>query len=66
MCPGIGQSCEAQHCGAREYLYDDLQNVTLKADLIAEPPLDLWPKINARIELPDDVQEILVSGLNEQ
>ena len=61
--PGIRQSCEAQHCGAREYLYDDLQNVTLEADLTAEPPLDLWPRIIPRVDVPEDVEEILIKAL---
>jgi predicted nucleotidyltransferase len=61
--PGIRQSCQAQHCGQREHLCDDLQNVKLDAALIAEPPLELWPKVAARIELPADVREELVDPL---
>ena len=61
--PGIRQACHAQHCGRRHYLYDDLQNVRLDPSLVAEPPLELWPEIIARTELPDDVREDLVAGL---
>lgn len=61
--PGIRKSCQAQHCGRREYLYDDLQNVRLKPEVIAEPPLELWPKLVKRVELPDDVIEELVVPL---
>lgn len=61
--PGIRQSCQAEHCGRREYLCDDLRNVHLDPTLIAEPPLTLWPEIIIRVEIPDDVREILVAGL---
>jgi hypothetical protein len=61
--PGIRQACQAQHCGRREYLYDDLQNVRLDLSLIANPPLELWPEIVERTEIPDDVRDELVAGL---
>ncbi len=60
--PGIRQSCQAQHCGRREYLNDDFQNVRLDAALLAEPPLELWPEIIARTQLPNDVHEALVTA----
>ncbi len=61
--PGIRQSCQAQHCGRRKYLSDDLQNVHLDPALVTEPPLELWPEIIARTELPDDVREELITKL---
>jgi hypothetical protein len=61
--PGIHRACEAQHCGQREYLCDDLQNVKLDATVIAGPPLELWPKVAARIDLPGDVEKELVEPL---
>jgi hypothetical protein len=61
--PGIRQACQAQHCGRREYLYDDLQIVRLDPTLIAKPPLELWPEIIAHVEIPDDVREELVAAL---
>lgn len=61
--PGIRRACQAQHCGRREYLYDDLQIVRLDPTLIAKPPLELWPEIIARTEIPDDVREELVEPL---
>ena len=61
--PGIRQACQAQHCGRRKYLYDDLQIVRLDPTLIAKPPLELWPEIIARTEIPDDVREELVEPL---
>lgn len=61
--PGIRAACQAQHCGQREYLYDDLQVVCLDQALITSPPLDLWPKVVVRAEIPDDVQKELIAHL---
>lgn len=58
--PGARQSCEAQHCGRRQFLYDDLKNVRLDPGLVAAPPLDLWPEVVARVQLPDDVRDVLL------
>ena len=61
--PGVRQSCRARNCGQREFLCDDLQVITLEPELIAEPPLDLWPAVKARVELPSDVATILVEPM---
>jgi hypothetical protein len=61
--PGIRQGCEAQHCGRREFLSDDLQNLRLDPTLVAKPPLELWPEITARTEIPEDVRKELVEAL---
>jgi predicted nucleotidyltransferase len=61
--PGIRRACEAQHCGRREFLYDDLQNLRLATSLVTEPPLELWPNLIARTAIPDDVREELIAGL---
>ena len=58
--PGIRASCDARHCGRRAYLHDDLDDVMLNASLIKAPPLELWPKIVCRVELPGDVETQLV------
>jgi len=39
--PGIRTRCQAQHCGG--HLYDDLHLVKLPKQLIASPPLVIWP-----------------------
>lgn len=52
---GIRMSCRAQHCGRRQHLCDDLHVLNLSADIIAAPPLDLWPSVIVRDRLPDDV-----------
>jgi hypothetical protein len=61
--PGIRASCDARHCGRRAYLHDDLDDVMLNASLIKAPPLELWPKIVRRIELPRDVETRLVQPM---
>jgi hypothetical protein len=61
--PGIRASCDALHCGRRHYLHDDLETVCLAKDLIAAPPLELWPEIVARVPIPKDVEQALIVPL---
>jgi hypothetical protein len=56
-------ACLAQHCGRREHLNDDLHVVTLSKELIAAPPVDLWPNVIRRLSLPADVEALLLSEL---
>jgi hypothetical protein len=44
--------CHAQHCGQRDHLNDDLHIVTLSQELIASPPIELWPKVIRRLSVP--------------
>jgi hypothetical protein len=53
---GKRRSCEAQHCGHRPHLYDDLGAVHLSSGLVAAPPLVLWPTLSRRGALPADVE----------
>jgi hypothetical protein len=55
--------CRAQHCGQRAHLNDDLHIVTLSQELIALPPVELWPKVIRRISVPADVEEALLNKL---
>jgi predicted nucleotidyltransferase len=57
--PGVRVACDALHCGARPYLHDDLGTIELPATLVARPPLDLWPAVTSRCELPADVAQLL-------
>ena len=57
--PGIRVACDAQHCGRRPHLHDDLGVIRLLPELTAAPPLELWPKIVRRTELPADVERLL-------
>jgi predicted nucleotidyltransferase len=61
--PGIRASCDALHCGGRPYLHDDFLAVRLPEPLIAEPPLELWPQIVARVPLPEDIEVDLIQPL---
>jgi hypothetical protein len=58
--PGIRVACRAQHCGRREFLNDDLQDVNLSSSLVAAPPIALWPSVVRRIALPVDVDDVLL------
>lgn len=53
--PGIRRACEAQHCGG--HLYDDLHVIRLDPEIIASPPLELWPQVVVRQAVPPDVLE---------
>jgi predicted nucleotidyltransferase len=61
--PGIRKSCDALHCGRRHYLHDDLQALRLPQDLVAAPPIELWPAIVARVPVPEDVERELLLPL---
>ena len=56
-------ACRAQHCGLRPHLNDDLFVVTLSKELLASPPIELWPKVIRRLAAPDDLEEILLTKL---
>ena len=43
------RACLAEHCGRREHLNDDLRVVTLSNELLAAPPIELWPNIVRRV-----------------
>jgi hypothetical protein len=64
--PGIRMSCDALHCGARPYLHDDLHAIRLPKSLIAQPPIELWPKVITRVTPPEDVEAGLLVPLREQ
>ena len=55
--------CRALNCGRRQHLNDDLQIVTLAPGLIAAPPVELWPRIVRRTDVPADVERELLAAL---
>jgi predicted nucleotidyltransferase len=57
--PGIRLACDAEHCGRRLYLHDDFGVIRLPPGVTAAPPLELWPEIIRRTELPPDVERLL-------
>jgi hypothetical protein len=56
-------ACLAQHCGLREHLNDDFHVVTLSKELLAAPPVDLWPNVIRRLTVPPDVEALLLTEL---
>jgi hypothetical protein len=58
--------CHAQHCGQWDHLNDDLHIVTLSQELIASPPVELWPKVIRRLSVPVDVEEALLNKLDQK
>ena len=61
--PGIRARCFARTCGDRPYLYDDLDDLKLTRELVASPPLEVWPQVVRRVPIPADVESLLVSHL---
>ena len=61
--PGIRLSCDALHCAKRHYLHDDLRAIKLQPALIHAPPIELWPAVVARVEVPTDVEELLLKPI---
>jgi hypothetical protein len=57
------RACLAEHCGRREHLNDDFRVVTLSNELLAAPPIELWPNIVRRVMVPPDVEAILLTEL---
>ncbi|MGD0025824.1 MAG: hypothetical protein ABSC37_14595 [Xanthobacteraceae bacterium] len=56
-------ACHAQHCGRRDHLNDDLHVVTLPPEVIAAPPVELWPAVVRRVSVPADVEALLLADL---
>jgi hypothetical protein len=58
-------ACLAQNCGRREHLNDDLHVVTLSKELLAGPPIDLWPNVVRRVTVPPDAEALLLTELEQ-
>lgn len=59
--PGI-RRCEADHCGMRPYLKDDLSILQLQPFTRKKVPVELHPTLSYNPpEVPDDLNEILLS-----
>ena len=63
--PGIRASCDARNCGRRQFLHDDLDDISLAADLVREPPVELWPTRILRRPVPADLAALL-DGLDRR
>jgi hypothetical protein len=55
---GKRMSCDALNCGKRPYLHDDLKTVSL-SDETVRAALQLWPSLEHRPGLPDDLEATL-------
>jgi predicted nucleotidyltransferase len=64
--PGVRMRCDARHCGQRPYLHDDWDAVCLEDALVRRPPVILWPRVIARVSLPEDVERALVQPLVDE
>ena len=64
--PGRRMSCDALHCGWRQYLHDDLPVMTLRSSVIAAPPIVLWPSVHVRGYVPVDVREHVIVPLSQE
>jgi hypothetical protein len=42
-----------------------LATIQLAADLVLQPPLELFPKVIRRVPLPADVETMLVRGVQQ-
>jgi len=60
---GKRMSCDAQHCGRRHFLHDDLDVIKLDSMLVKNPPIDLWPTVVRRVQVPGDVEDLLLKEL---
>ena len=60
------KACDARNCGRREFLHDDLDAITLGGELVARPPIELWPEIIRRGKVPTDIKELLLRKLEEK
>jgi hypothetical protein len=53
-------SCDGRRCNAGNRVCDDFHVVRLGKDLIAKPPLVLWPEVRAYQDLPADTIAIIL------
>lgn len=57
------RACDAQQCGS--YICNDFQSVTLETPLLKSPPIQLWPEVIERVDVPDDVRQLVVEALKK-
>ena len=57
--PQYRTTCDARNCGVREYLHDDLDDITLDPLVVKEPPLEVWPSLVYRQSVARDLLPFL-------
>lgn len=60
---GARMRCDADNCGKRKYLHDDLSVIKLSEELVDSPPLILFPKIVYNVSIPLDVEKGLINKI---
>ena len=55
-------TCAGKSCAWGNWICDDFEAVRLSDELIAEPPVEVWPKVVVRATLPADARKALIEG----
>jgi hypothetical protein len=69
----IGRTCSYKECHPRSrcfgtqcttgnWVCNDVDVVTLSDDLVREPPLEVWPTLVVRADLPGDIADAFAKG----
>ena len=53
------RACQALHCGQTPHLNDDLAMLRLRREVFEAAPVTIWPELQRRAELPEDVAAFL-------
>ncbi len=53
------RACQALHCGKTPHLNDDFATLQLQRSVFEAPAVTIWPELQRRAELPEDVQAFL-------
>ena len=58
--------CDALSCGQRPGLHDDLDTLRLEHVLTQSPPVELFPVVLTRVDVPPDVKRVLLVPLEDE
>ena len=61
--PGVRMSCDADNCGGRKYLHDDLSVIKITKEVVEKPSLILYPNLVRNMSVPEDVEEELIKKI---
>ena len=53
-------ACRGTQCRPGNWICNDFHEVRLAKQLVAEPPLELWPRVAIRAALPKDILRVLL------
>ena len=57
-------NCDLLHLGGRSYLHADFDVKRANSDVIAHPPVVVWPDVAATSGVPADVSERLIDVIS--